>query len=131
MVGMLVARQHEIDALELVPSDRSAGHTDMGARRRLVFLGEVLRKIEIDGEQPRSGLDQETTLAEPPDDERPGNRRRCGDFGDQVGVLTSWLNHRGRIQINTSRVVILVSVNSVAQKRSICPTTYFCGSRHG
>ena len=66
MIGVLVASQYEIDALKFMASDRRAGHADVRAIRRLVFLGQVLRKIEIDGEQPRSRLDQKATLTEPP-----------------------------------------------------------------
>ena len=51
VVGMLVAGQDQVDAVQVVPRERGPGHPDVRPGGGLVFLGQVLGEIEVDREQ--------------------------------------------------------------------------------
>ena len=53
VVGMLVSGQDQVDAAQVAPAQRSAGHPDVRPGGGLVFPGEVFREIGVDHEQSR------------------------------------------------------------------------------
>ena len=76
MVGMLVAREDQVDSPEVRPPARGACHPDVGLVRPFVLRGQVLGKIGVDDHRPGWGLHDVSALAEPPDGER--SRFRVG-----------------------------------------------------
>ncbi len=50
VIGVLVAGQHEVDARRSLPCEGRAGHPDVRPIGRCVFLGQMLGKVEVDGQ---------------------------------------------------------------------------------
>src|SRR5262249_30714582 len=116
VVGMLVADEHEVDAVKVAAAKRRRRHSDVRPVGRLVFSRQMFRQIQVDREQPTPRLDQKTALSQPPDPKRARARRRTGDLLQQIGLVTDRFDH----SFNSLRTMRTPSTSARALATATC-----------